>query len=598
MATFNSMPALSSGATPAGDALGLSAAGQALGIEGFDQDITFDDSILDGVNGLGQLPFTPSQYDFEPFSTTFEDPFSYPARPFADVPGGGGGGGGGVGLGAMLPHHHHHPDAGGGEVFNDGESPPNDQLDNKLLGFSAPIARASLVDEDTGAFADVGMAAELYGMFFVAEDVFGGDSASGRPLELTCYRRNLWQCSGQVTLPRRVAHAVVGEQGDRQVRLVELSASITAIESIEGKSTEIISIPWKSANAPAAAATATSTPAPGSGGGGGGSGADEAAKVAAAPPQVPLDLAAGVEADGNRVTLPVSWKRLQFKHATANNGRRKGLQQHYVVQINLLGRTEAGEVVKIAEIQSGPVIVRGRSPRNFDSRKDVPLTGDKKMERRGTTASSDNGSGGGSIVAATTAPAAAAIAPVTVAGPAIKEHRGDLAQNLQRYHSLGNIQSSGDWTQPYGQQSPHPAKKMALTSPSLARPPVPSWSSDQSIKPVPSTPRGNHRSSAAAPPTLPINLSLSEDERSPNRSGSDSTSPQFAKAVPAGKGNPSGSPVESADLLYEYFPLSLDDWMPPVDAIYRPHVVHHTLVPPEIKAQQVRNKTKRYFAAD
>ena len=59
-----------------------------------------------------------------------------------------------------------------------------------------------------------------------------------------------------------------------------------------------------------------------------------------------------------------------------------------------------------------------------------------------------------------------------------------------------------------------------------------------------------------------------------------------------------GSPVENADLLYEYFPLSLDDWMPPVDAIYRPHVVHHTTVPPDLKAQQVRNKTKRYFSAD
>lgn len=38
--------------------------------------------------------------------------------------------------------------------------------------------------------------------------------------------------------------------------------------------------------------------------------------------------------------------------------------------------------------------------------------------------------------------------------------------------------------------------------------------------------------------------------------------------------------------------------MPPVDAIYRPHVVHHTIVPPEVKAQQMRSKTKRYFAAE
>jgi hypothetical protein len=38
--------------------------------------------------------------------------------------------------------------------------------------------------------------------------------------------------------------------------------------------------------------------------------------------------------------------------------------------------------------------------------------------------------------------------------------------------------------------------------------------------------------------------------------------------------------------------------LPPVDAVYRPHVVHHTVVPPELKIQQTRGKTKRYFAAD
>jgi hypothetical protein len=70
--------------------------------------------------------------------------------------------------------------------------------------------------------------------------------------------------------------------------------------------------------------------------------------------------------------------------------------------------------------------------------------------------------------------------------------------------------------------------------------------------------------------TLPINLSLSEDERSPNNrsTGSDPTSsPQFSKTLASGGvghgasgANPSGSPLETADMLYEYFPLSLDDW--------------------------------------
>lgn len=38
--------------------------------------------------------------------------------------------------------------------------------------------------------------------------------------------------------------------------------------------------------------------------------------------------------------------------------------------------------------------------------------------------------------------------------------------------------------------------------------------------------------------------------------------------------------------------------LPPVEAVYRPHIVHHTIVPPEIKAQQMKTKTKQYFAAD
>lgn len=395
MAGFNSMPALSSGATPGPDALGLTASG----MDAFDANMAFDDSLLyvnsaisktnaklclaltsrpsDPVHGLPNLPFTPSAYDFEAFGTTFEDPFSYPARPFENA-----------GVSALD-----------NEAYN-GEAQSPQELDNKLLGFGAPIpGKATLIGE-AGQCIEPNMTGELYGMFFVAEDVFGSESNPGRPLELTCYRRNLWQISGQITLPRHVAN-YVDDQG-RQAPVVELAASISAIESIEGKATEMITIPWKSSNATLGA---------------------EEPKMPSPPPVVPLDLSSGHEVDGNHVSVPVSWKRLQFKHATANNGRRKGLQQHYVVQINLLVKTKNGEHIKVAEIQSGPVIVRGRSPRNFDSRKDVPLSADRRvMERRATEGPSSSTGAGSSKQQ--------------------QQHqdRGDLVQNLQRYHSLGNVQ--------------------------------------------------------------------------------------------------------------------------------------------------------------
>ena len=46
--------------------------------------------------------------------------------------------------------------------------------------------------------------------------------------------------------------------------------------------------------------------------------------------------------------------------------------------------------------------------------------------------------------------------------------------------------------------------------------------------------------------------------------------------------------------LYEYFPLTVDDWQPPVEAIFRPHVVHHEITtdsgPPPSRS------SKRYFS--
>ena len=315
--------------------------------------------------------------DFDGFGTTFEDPFSYSTRSAAAAT-------------------YYEPPPSTTEPDPTGlESSSPEQVDNKLLGFSAPIPKASLVDDSTAGFTDIPMTAELYGMFFVAEDVFSettnnngtenpGPGPGPRPLELTCYRRNLWQCSGQITLPRQVSH-VVNEQG-RNVPIFELAASITAMESIDGKATEIVMIPWKS-NANSETESSLS-------------------RVNAAPPNVPLDISSGTEVDNTRVSIPVSWKRLQFKHATANNGRRKGVQQHYVVQISLLGKMKSGEWMNICEMRSGPVIVRGRSPRNFDSKKDVPLMGGDKKERRNTEG--------------------------------VKTEKGD-GQGLHKFHSTGSI---------------------------------------------------------------------------------------------------------------------------------------------------------------
>jgi len=67
---------------------------------------------------------------------------------------------------------------------------------------------------------------------------------------------------------------------------------------------------------------------------------------------------------GNEQSM-VTFERLQFKTATANNGKRRAAQQYYVLCLDLIGNTEEGEV-KIATIESDNLVVRGRSPGHYN----------------------------------------------------------------------------------------------------------------------------------------------------------------------------------------------------------------------------------------
>ena len=90
------------------------------------------------------------------------------------------------------------------------------------------------------------------------------------------------------------------------------------------------------------------------------------------------------------------------------------------------------------------------------------------------------------------------------------------------------------------------------------RPPIPTWNKDSSPSKTPTISSAHPKSSSV--PSVPINLSLSEDERSPNnRAGSDSLQSPNLSRTSTGYGR-AGSPIEEADMLYEYFPLSVDDW--------------------------------------
>ncbi|TQS35674.1 hypothetical protein Golomagni_03899 [Golovinomyces magnicellulatus] len=469
-------------------------------------DMKYDPCGENDISRTNSFTYTPSFDKCDVFSTTFEDPFQYQSSAEFSTP-----------VEEKKCKIKHESDSRTLEI------------DKKLLGFCGPILNAAIFDE-TGQVWPI-MSAELNGMFFLTEDTVGENNARGD--ELTCYRRNLFQITGAMILSRGI-NGIINEHG-QFIPIYNLEATLTAFESIEGKKVDIISVPWKITNC-----------------------TSSEEKAGTAPSSFPIDLNMNLEQDPSVVSFPVSWKRLQFKHATANNGRRKGLQQHYVVQVNLVATLANGEIFRLAEIQSGPIIVRGRSPRNFDSRsREI----DKKMDVKANQPAE---------------PTTPTHRTVHDPGPRLCSLT-DYSDHLQYCSDTPEQKNNHE-------QSPvdsHPIKKQRLSNSSIV-----SSFSNSSFKFDEKFRHGLPKSTNKIPLV---------DEELNNVRLSVSSSPR-TKISQRDFGIESHS--DNFDIFYEYFPLSLDDWIPPVDAIYRPHAVHHTRIPENVRAEQNMRKRKIYFSAN
>jgi len=529
-----------------------------------------------------------------------------------------------------LPHSLSRFPSGYDETFTDmvapfdpvpPEQPQDSSIDrnNKLLSFSIPVYHFTLLDYSMRS-SSLSVSAQLHGMFFLAESPYTTSPSENAPpqqgAELTCYRRNLFQITGSVTIPRGLRY-IMTDQGDR-IPILAQELTVSATESVEGNPVKIISVPWKTPSAAAAnSGTALDETSTGT-----------AAKIEKEPPPIPLDIMAGQDLDTEYATFPIAWKRLQFRVATANNGRRKELQQHFVVRLKVVATLSTGAKISISEVQSGPVIVRGRSPRNFQSRKDLPLSGSAAASRKNqaNSAAALNRTPTNDSV-----PRRPSVTPAKAKAPSTTVHSSSPETTSVPPPTM--MQQPTDWT---------PIPQASTTMMSHAHQSIFPHSSPEQLSHAGQQRRVSGPSTAAA---APINLSLLDDDESadpslqldqkiiPPYANSDlshqrsinldqSTAPpskmrKLSHAIPQAPSRSASSsiplletanlpqqfvsslpfPNESTDFLYEYFPLGLDDWQAPVDAVYRPHVVHHTNMP-EMKFVASRGRSKRYFAAE
>lgn len=262
--------------------------------------------------------------------------------------------------------------------------------DHKLLAFRRTQDKHTIVDQQ-GRMQQLELSAQLHGMFFLSEMPSTASDGTALQPELTCYRRNLFQISGSLITPRGQLSVV--NESNETLLVTSMEVAISAIESVDGNPVRLIVIPWK-------------TPPP------------NAPEINQSPDQEPAALPLipfqddGSEPEGDYAVYPIGWRRLQFRmyvylplnfspkssfppfffpfwnrdltlgnSATANNGRRKELQQHFVLHLKVFGTLSDNSKVVLTESTTAPVVVRGRSPRNFQARREIPLLGSSAGSR-------------------------------------------------------------------------------------------------------------------------------------------------------------------------------------------------------------------------
>ncbi|KAL3428459.1 ndt80 like dna-binding family protein [Phlyctema vagabunda] len=185
----------------------------------------------------------------------------------------------------------------------------------------------------------------------------------------TCYRRNYFALNCSYTLhpiiPTGPLHLLQGN-GSPSPAIYGFAMSIAAVvDGSEGKSIELVQHTPKRDKGPQAK--------------------PDRLAVAPKPPSAINNIYGGDNGLGNgprgydqgyntnpgQTAMEATFERIQFKNATANNGKRRAAQQYYHLVVELYADLGAqrneNRWVKVATRISAPMVVRGRSPGHYQS---------------------------------------------------------------------------------------------------------------------------------------------------------------------------------------------------------------------------------------
>lgn len=502
-------------------------------------------------SATGMSPsFEPFSYDFDSYASTLGD------------------------LG--LPYSFDEPSGGSPFQESDNRPPAQTNKGQEPLSLNATSCTCTVHDSD-GRDVRVSAKAKLNGSFFFG-DV--GDML-GPPPQLTCYRRNFFGISGSINFPRAPRQIV--DANGQETAISGAEVRVSAFESTKKKATELVHVPFRAIGSDIQVT-------------------EENHLV------IPIISETSPRQDIPNTTFPFEWKRLQFRKATANSkchhnspmlhmltfinsdGSRRGVQQYFHVKVSFIVTLETGVTTTVAEVESGPVVVRGRNPGNFIHEQTSTSTASHSLQqndiynqknrtnnylptpaRRKSTFKQDEHANS-ELNSMNLISSTHDFSTIESTALDIDETHNWLGFDLEEQ----NVRNFG--TNALSKRSPPTAFAPTHSYPSSYPPPslhIPHQSETMRANPFPThaarhdTDRLSTSAGTTTTPLMPYQGSLPQ-----------SIPPVAIEEKP--------DTTESSEPLYEYFPLGLDGWMQPVDAVYRPHVAHNSVLVPELKGLMIK----------
>ncbi|CAN6657211.1 hypothetical protein TRVA0_029S01486 [Trichomonascus vanleenenianus] len=448
-----------------------------------------------------------------------------------------------------------------------------------------PAKAETLIFDHRGNKCEMDLQVSLSGNFFLSQPTGpAGTISSDNPTledlekyELTFYRRNLFQVLATISNTHNAVYAANNNNPALRSRILSLSMAVTVDGNDDKKPKILLYCPPKSVVAER--------------------------KVEQEPAIKP------VHPRSNMYSEVIDWKRLQFRTATAHNGRKK-LQNYFTINVSVYAELENAQRVRVLTANSWPIVVRGRNPQFYSKRDNIMLSDGNPTARMPQAASSGatkmmldspsfttgssssppalptNGNRTFSAPSVTTAGKGdAMMAPFNVTDLSVpdRQNQHDISAWDQPSTSLDYGYGDSPFSQTTGGPSSH------------------------------ENPREHHMMVSHSQHDQLINRHRGQESKSPPETGqrpakvkkeSDDTNqpdePRSLRQMIHDKEDHEDSSmfnVKTNEMDYEYFPMPLNYWLPPVEVVYRPHAIHHPLKFPQGKTKKLADSSKRYFTS-